>query len=98
MRTGRPKKYVVTLGEAERLKLESIAGSRSMPHGLVRRAKMMLWSAEGLTDTVIAQRLRCKHHTVSHWRKRYVSGGVSALADMPKSGRPRTLHDQPVAN
>lgn len=97
MRTGRPKKYVVTLGEAERAKLESIAGSRSMPHGLVRRAKMILWSAEGLTDTVIARRLRCKHHTVSHWRKRYVSGGVTALADLPKSGRLRSLDDERVA-
>lgn len=97
MRTGRPKKYVVTLDEAERAKLESIAGSRSMPHGLVRRAKMVLWSAQGMTDTEIARQLGGKHHTVSHWRKRYVTGGVGALADLPKSGRPRTIDDERVA-
>lgn len=97
MRTGRPKKYTVVFVEGQRVELERLVGSRSLPHSLVRRAKMILWSADGLTDTVIAERLRCKHQTVSHWRRRFVAGGVSGLSDAPKSGRPRTINDERVA-
>ena len=97
MRTGRPKKHLVVLGEEQRVELQRLAGSRSLPHSLVRRAKMILWSADGLTDTAIGERLRCKHQTVSHWRKRFVAGGVAGLSDAPKSGRPRTIDDERVA-
>ena len=45
MRTGRPKKPL-ELSAEEREQLEAIASSRSLPHGLVRRVKIVLLSAE----------------------------------------------------
>lgn len=98
MRTGRPKKHLIVLLAEQRTELQRLVGSRSLPHGLVRRAKMILWSAEGLTDTAIGKRLLCKHQTVSHWRRRFVAGGVAGLSDAPKSGRPRTIDDERVAD
>ena len=41
MITGRPKRPIV-LQEEERIKLQAIANSRSLPHGLVMRAQVVL--------------------------------------------------------
>jgi len=44
----------VSAAEAEQL--SSIARSRSLPHSLVRRAQIVLMSAEGTPNQVIAER------------------------------------------
>ena len=97
MRTGRLKSFEIFLCTAERSELEHIAASRSQAHGLVRRAQMILWSAEGQSSAAIARRVGVKHQTVQHWRVRYVAYGVAGLSDAPKSGRPRTYDDERVA-
>lgn len=51
--TGRPRKPLV-LSEEERVELNVIAGSRSLPNGLVIRAKIVLNSTEGLSNRDIA--------------------------------------------
>lgn len=56
MRTGRPKPALVLSAE-EHVQLSSLAASRSLPHALVARAKVVPWSAQGETNSVIAQRL-----------------------------------------
>ena len=97
MGTGRLRRYSILLGAVERAALEKLAASRSTAHGLVRRAQMILWSANGESDMGIARRLGCKHQTVSHWRDRFVAYGVAGLGDAPRSGRPRTYDDEQVA-
>jgi hypothetical protein len=57
MSIGRPKSEVV-LNEDERVQLSSLGGSRSLPHALVARAKVVLWSADGMSDSEIATRLQ----------------------------------------
>jgi putative transposase len=42
----------------EREDLQSIATSRSMPHGLVRRAQLILWSESGVPLTEVGRRLK----------------------------------------
>lgn len=42
MRTGLPKTYSVQLSAREREQRESLVRSRTLPHALVRRAKMNL--------------------------------------------------------
>jgi putative transposase len=96
MITGRPKPPL-TLGYDERLQLESIAGSRSLPHGLVVRAKIVLMAAEGQSNTAIAERLRLTKPTVGIWRQRYIDHGIQGLHDELKPGRPRTISDEKVA-
>ena len=46
MITGRPKKPI-TLSDEEREQLSAIVSSRSLPHGLVRRARIILMAADG---------------------------------------------------
>ena len=53
---GRPKAVLVLDAEL-REQLESLANSRSLPAGLVRRAKIILLSASGKTNRKIARRL-----------------------------------------
>jgi putative transposase len=65
MRTGRPKTYSVKLGDEEREQLESFARSRSVPHGLARRAKIILMAAEGIANTAIAEQLEVSNPTIA---------------------------------
>ena len=58
--------------------LKSFAGSRSLPHGLVRRAKIVLLSHEGLNNTAVAKQLSITRATVGTWRERYRQQGLIA--------------------
>jgi len=93
---GRPKQPL-SLSRDERLQLESIAGSRSLPHGLVIRAQIVLMAADGKSNTVIADRLRLSKPTVGIWRQRYLDHGIQGLHEELKPGRPRTVSDEKVA-
>lgn len=55
MERGRPKKAEVKLSEQERASLQVMAHSRSLPHSVVRRVQMILMSAEGHSNTAIAE-------------------------------------------
>ena len=47
-----------------------------MPHGLVLRARIVLASAEGLTNTAVAKRLAISLPIVGKWRSRFLALGV----------------------
>jgi len=96
MITGRPKKPLV-LARAERAQLEALAASRSLPHGLVNRARIVLLAADGLANERIAERMGLAGWTVGKWRARYLSQGVQGLHDELRPGRPRSLSDEKVA-
>lgn len=55
------------------------------------RIRMVLHASEGDTGTQIAQRLGCTDRAVRKWIRRYNEGGLAALKDRPRSGRPRHL-------
>src|SRR5260370_23943784 len=93
---GRPNAAVV-LAEQEREQLEALTRSRSMPHSLVRRARIVLLSAKGLSNQVIAERCAVSAPTVSLWRQRYRTQGMAGLHDELRPGRPRTHGDEQVA-
>ncbi len=96
MKTGRPKEPIV-LTDEEREQLEAIERSRSMPAGIVRRAKIILYSADGIPNADIAERLDVSPYTVGTWRKRYLADRIEGLHDELRSGRPRSLSDEEVA-
>jgi putative transposase len=85
------------LSDDERSQLLAIARSRSLPHGIVRRAQIVLASADGETNKEIAQRMRLNQLTVGKWRKRYLAEGLQGLHDELRPGRPRSLEDERVA-
>jgi putative transposase len=97
MRTGRPKEPLV-LSDEEREQLKSFASSRSLPHGLVRRARIVLMSADGMSNTAIAARLELTGSTVGKWRSRYLAEGIQGLYGEVRPGRPRSISDEKVAS
>jgi len=80
-----------------REQLESLASSRSLPAGLVRRAKIILLSATGKTNVEIAEELETTKVTVGLWRRRFLAQGVSGLYEELRPGRPRPISDERVA-
>src|SRR5258707_4484937 len=96
MAMGRPKAVLVLDAEL-REQLESLANSRSLPAGLVRRAKIILLSASGKTNVEIARQLETSKVTVSLWRCRVLRQGVSGLYHELRPGRPRPTSDERVA-
>jgi putative transposase len=96
MPIGRPKAEL-TLNEDESVQLSSLARSRSLPHALVARAKVILWSAEGVSNSEIAGRLRWTQATVGKWRRRFLQRRVQGLYDELRPGRPRSIEDEQVA-
>jgi len=96
MRTGRPKKPL-SLSDEERAQVESFASSRSLPHGLVRRARIVLLCAEGMPNTAIADKLGLTGNTVGKWRRRYLAEGIQGLYGEVRPGRPRSISDEKVA-
>lgn len=96
MITGRPKKPLL-LSDEQRVQLVTLSHSRSVPHGLVERAKIVLLAGEGLSNTEIAKRLRLSKPCVGKWRERYLHLGIQGLDETLRPGRPRSVADERVA-
>ena len=96
-RRGRPQKPLDVSSQA-RLELESLAGSLSLPMGLVRRAKIVLLCAEGLTRDAVAQQVGVTPQTAGKWRERFRIQGLMGLYDERRPGKPRTISDERVAD
>src|SRR5215813_12395562 len=96
MAIGRPKAEVV-LSTEEQAQLSALAGSRSLPHAMVARAQLVLWAAQGESNSTIARRLSWSMPTVGKWRRRFVEQRVAGLHDELRPGRPRTYGDEQVA-
>ena len=82
MKTGRPK-LPIMLSDQEQEQLTSMVRSRSLPHGLVTRAHIVLLAAQGTANREIAERLFISVGTVkTHVHNIYGKLGVS---DRPKA-------------
>ena len=97
-RIGRPQQRQLVLSEGERDELERVIRSHSAPHGLVRRAQIILASANGEVNTTIARRLGVSNPTVCHWRKKWFEQGLVGLYGEARPGRPRTQNETAVAH
>ena len=88
---------VVKLDEIQRQQLEAFAKSRSLPHSLVLRARIVLAAATGEQSLRIARQFGVSRHTVSLWRGRFVQRGIEGLYDEYRSGRPRSIEDERIS-
>jgi len=59
-----------------------------LPQALARRARIVLLAHAGWANARIAAELGCAESTVRTWRRRFARGGMPALSDRPRSGRP----------
>jgi len=96
MRTGRPKVELV-LSDEERSQLQSFARSRSLPAALSNRARIVLSSANGEPNNLIAERLDLTKATVGKWRARFIDRRIPGLYDDVRPGKPRSIDDERVA-
>jgi transposase len=83
----------LALREGDRGRLEALARSTSVRPSVAHRARIVLMSAEGLTNTEIARRTGATRPTVISWRTRYATGGIDALNDLSRSGRPAVVDE-----
>src|SRR6266478_886485 len=85
----RVRPIVVTAGDqAELERLQRASAARA---GLSRRARAVLLMSHGLTGVEIAERIGYTVVQVSRIRRRFAEGGLAALHDRPKPGRPPTV-------
>ena len=78
---------VITLSAKQRRELQRLVSRPSESAGMVRRAHVVLWSADGVTGQEIAKRLHLSAEAVSRIRRRFLESGVSGLQTRPKPGR-----------
>lgn len=83
MNTTKPLK--VTPSELQ--ELEELVRKRTARAGHVRRARVVLLAAQGISGAEISRRLSLTPPRVSAIRKRFECGRVPGLADQPKAGR-----------
>src|SRR5512144_1059651 len=82
--------------DADRSTLLSWSRSSGVKAGLAQRARIVLLAGEGAPSTEIAGRVGVSRPTVQLWRERYATGGLAALDDQPRSGRPRRVDEAQV--
>jgi transposase len=81
-------RHIVVLGSRRKARLEAIVRRASAPQVLVLRARIVLLAYAGWPNSQIARELGCVVNTVRTWRRRFARGGMPALSDRPRSGRP----------
>ena len=91
------KAVPIELTEAEERTLRSWARAHTSGQALALRARIVLLAAQALTNLEIADRLDASRLTVGKWRRKFAAEGLRGLSDMPRSGRPRSVSDEKVA-
>jgi transposase len=81
---------------SERSALEDLLNRPSQRAGLVQRARMILLCADGINQRAIARQLGCHFSNVQKWIKRWLRGGIEALYDGARCGRPPKMTDAQV--
>lgn len=74
-------------------RLRQLACGRRGDPGVSLRARMIRMLAYDPCVSTVATRLDVDVKTVRLWRDRFVAGGVEALRDAPRSGRPPRISD-----
>jgi transposase len=75
---------------AERAAVAKLAGSRKAEARLVERAAIVWRVLQGESAKAVAAALQLDGRTVTQWLKRFDAGGLAALEDAPRQGRPAT--------
>jgi transposase len=86
----------LVLARKDRRELEELLRQPGAKAGHVRRARIVLLAAEGLTGVAIGERVGMNRFNVSRVRKRFLAAGVVGLADQPKSGRGNNVPEETV--
>jgi hypothetical protein len=83
----------IRLSREEKQELHRIANAHSSPQARAFRSRLILrcGQADRPTNEQVAQELGCDPGTVGKWRQRFAARRFAGLADLPRSGAPRTF-------
>lgn len=100
-RRGRPpirgsEHLSVSITSDQRAELERFASRPKTAQALAQRCRIIILSADGASDTEVAEREGVSRQTVGKWKKRFLTGGLDALLDEPRPGAPRSLADEDI--
>lgn len=87
----------LNLTDQERLKLQQLVRLPGTLHGLATRCKVILLDEQGLTYAAIGAKLDMREQTVLKWRQRFLKHRIPGLKDKPRSGVPRKITDEMIA-
>ena len=77
----RESPYRIRLARGERRILEERSRQYTLPYRDVVRAKIVLLAAQGIENTIIAERLDLPRPVVSKWRKRFFEERLAGLEE-----------------
>jgi len=95
MRRG-PRLEPLRLSPTERERLRQWVRRRKTANALARRARIILLSASGMSNTDVAEKVGVTKQVVGHWRKRFLERRLDGLLDEPRPGAPRRVSDKDV--
>jgi len=84
-------KVVIELTPEEEQALKIWAAARTREQRLVQRAKVILYSAEGLNLDEVGRRSGLSPQNASKWRKRFMVSRMDGLRDLDRPGRPPSI-------
>jgi transposase len=89
----RPKKVIIALSTTEIGFLEGVVRKGVSPARTITRARILLLSHRGKSNTEIMEALGCSHDLISLVRKRYGErdSALSTIHDAPRSGQPKKI-------
>ena len=83
-----PEAREVRLRPKVRKVLEARCRASSTPQGEVKRARIVLLAADGLSTRSIAKEVGVQPRIVSKWRHRFADHGLAGLIDRPRAAKP----------
>ena len=86
MAQGRKTSLTIRLTPAQRQTLLAWRRSTTISAGLVRRGRIILLLADGMTITDIAAAVRMSRRHIYKWVQRFLQQGLEGLQDKPGRG------------
>jgi transposase len=87
----------IQVDEQAQEELKALAASRTSAVRLWERATIIMELAAGTAKQEIAKQLGLVRQTVLRWEQRFLQRGMDGLNDAPRSGRPRTIGPEKIA-
>src|SRR5687768_7825826 len=95
---GMPRPIVaIEISPDQRSSLRQLVRCPTTPQRMALRARIILSSAEGLSQQAVASRERVRRRIVGKWCKRFRSRGLEGLLDAKGRGRKTSLPEEKQA-
>lgn len=81
----------------QRQELEQAMKAKHLSGRYLKRLQSIRLNDRGYQVTSISELLEVHYNSVRSWLKRYEQGGLAALSEKPREGRPRLLNEEQEA-